>query len=417
MRWLIKSAVIVDPLSSHHGQTKDILIEDGIIKTIKSKISDGKAEKINFADLHVSPGFVDLKANFREPGTEYKEGIWNGLDAAAKGGFSHVVTMPDTTPPIAGRADVEYLLRRSNGHTVQLHPAAAMSAQLKGKQLSEMFDMQQGGAVFFTDNAPVERTELMKRALEYANNFGAVIASLPCDADLNGKGVVHEGTTSTQNGLKGIPVLSETIRLMRDIALLKYTGGKLHVLLVSSAEGVELIRKAKKDGAQITCAVSANHLYFNDSALEGFDANLKVIPPLRSESDRKALVKAVKEGVIDAICSDHQPEDVEHKNKEFEQASFGIGAIEHTFSAALNAGLTLEQCIQALAISPREVLNIPHEGIEEGSSVDLVLYNPNESHQVEKDNLVSKAWNNPYIGKTMKGAIYGVFREDSSLIF
>lgn len=417
MRWLIKSAVIVDPFSSHNGQTRDILIEDGVVKTIKSKISDGKADKLAFPDLHVSPGFVDLKANFREPGNEYKEGIWNGLDAAARGGFSHVVTMPDTTPPIAGRADVEYLLRRSNGHTVQLHPSAAMSAQLKGKQLSEMFDMQQGGAAFFTDNAPIERSELMKRALEYANNFGAVIASLPCDADLTGKGVVHEGITSTQNGLKGIPALSETIRLMRDIELLKYTGGKLHVLLVSSAEGVELIRKAKKEGVQITCAVSANHLFFNDSALTDFDANLKVMPPLRSEVDRKALVKGVKDGTIDAICSDHQPEDVEHKNKEFEQASFGIGAIEHTFSASLQAGLSLEQCIQALAIAPREILNLGHAGIEEGCTADLVMYNPHATATVEKDLLVSKAWNNPYIGKTLKGAIHGVFREDSSLIF
>ena len=253
--------------------------------------------------------------------------------------------------------------------------------------------------------------------MEYITNFGALVVTLPYDADLAGKGVVHEGITSTKNGLKGIPVQSETIRIMRDIELVKYTGGKLHFQLISSADSLDLIRKAKKEGVQITCGVSANHLYFNDDALSEFDANLKVMPPLRSESDRKALIKGIKDGSIDCIVSDHQPEDIEHKNKEFEYAEFGIGAIEQAFSAALTAGLSAEQVISAMAINPREILGLNYDGIKENTTVDLVLFNPNAEVHVEKANLISKAWNNPYVGKKLKGAIYGVLREDSTLLF
>lgn len=410
MAWLLKSVTIVSPGSPLHGTQRDILIENGEIRDIKANIKAGDAETIRIPGLCVSPGWVDLCADFRDPGEEYKEGLTNGLDAAARGGFTHVVTMPGTTPAIDHRSKVEYLLARSANHAVRVLPAATLSEKRAGQQLAELYDMQQAGAVLFTDDQPVERAELMRRALEYSTSLGALIGAFPCDNDLLGKGMMHEGLTSTGNGLKGIPEMVETIRLQRDLELLRYTGGRMHIAAVSTAESVKLIRQAKKDGLQVSCAVSANHLFFNDQHLEGFDANLKVLPPFRDESDRKALIRAVNDGTIDAICSDHRPEDIEHKDREFVRASFGIGAIEQCFSAALAAGITPERFVERTAIGPREVLGLAPVAIEKGAQADLTLFTSHDEHVIAKTDNVSKAWNNPYVGRTLPGKVHGIIR-------
>ncbi len=415
MRWLIKSAQIVDPGGKHHGKKRDVLIEDGVITSVKASIQDAKAESIVLKNLHLSPGWVDTKANFRDPGDEDKEGLINGLDAAASGGFTHVVLMPGTNPVIDNKGQVEYLLRRSDDHLVRVLPTGKISKGGEGKQLAEFFDMHKSGAIAFTEDGPVAKGELMRRALEYSRNFGGVVCSLPQEESISNAGVMHEGVTSTMNGLKGIPEMVETIRLNRDIELLRYTGGRLHVMLISCAESVRIIKEAKKEGLNITCGVSAHHLFFNDEALSDFDANLKVLPPIRSEQDQKALLKGLKDGTIDVVCSDHKPEDVEHKKLEFELANFGIGAIEQTFAAAFNH-MDLDLLISKLAVGPREVMNLKEQHIEEGLEADLTLFNPTADYVVNKDDLMSLAWNNPYDQMTLTGTVYGVILGDRAIL-
>lgn len=412
MRWLLKSVTVVAPGKALNGKKRDILIENGIVTDIKSSITNADAEVIRIPNLLISLGWVDSKADFRDPGEEYKEGLSNGLDAAAAGGFTHVITMPGTLPAIDHRAQLEYLIHRGQHHAVRILPTGCISANRQGQQLAELYDMHHAGAVAFTDDRPIERAELMRRALEYSSTFGAVIASLPWDQDLLGKGQMHEGVTSTSNGLKGIPAMTETIRLQRDIEILRYTGGRLHVQLISCAESVKLIRNAKKEGLLITCGVAAHHLYFNDEALGKFDANLKTLPPLRGESDRKALLKAVEDGVIDVICSDHRPEDVEHKNLEFVRANFGIGAIENTFNAALAAGVSAEKFVERVAYAPRSVFNLSAEPIEiqEGMPADFTLFGDQGSTTIDRTDLVSKAYNNPYLGLQLPGKVYGIIK-------
>ncbi|MDG1780465.1 MAG: dihydroorotase [Flavobacteriales bacterium] len=408
MRWLVKSAQIVDPGGKHHGKKRDLLIEDGVITSIKASIKDSKAEKIAFTNLHASPGWIDAKVNFRDPGSEEKEGLLNGLDAAACGGFTHVVLMPSTSPVIDNKGQIEYVLHRSDDHLVRILPTGKISKGGEGKQLAELYDMFKAGAVAFSEDGPIARGELMRRALEYSKNFGGVICSTPQEESIADKGVMHEGLTSTTNGLKGIPSMVEIIRLKRDIELLRYTGGSLHVMSISCGESVKIIKEAKKEGLAITCGVAAHHLYFNDTDLEGFDANLKVMPPIRSKQDQKALLKGVKEGTIDVICSDHQPEDIEHKKLEFEIANFGIGAIEQTFAAANSLDIELDTLISKLTVAPRAVFNLEPSHIEEGAQADITFFDPTASEAVTSDSLTSLAWNNPYISHTLTGKVQGV---------
>jgi dihydroorotase len=415
MRWLIKSAQIVDPGGKHHGRKRDLLIEDGVITSIKTSIQDENAESIVLKNLHLSPGWIDAKANFRDPGDEDKEGLINGLDAAASGGFTHVVLMPGTNPVIDNKGQVEYLLRRSDDHVVRALPTGNISKGSEGKQLAELFDMHKSGAIAFTEDGPVAKGELMRRALEYSRTFGGVVCSLPQEESISNNGVMHEGVTSTMNGLKGIPEMVETIRLNRDIALLRYTGGRLHVMLISCAESVRIIKEAKKEGLNITCGVSAHHLFFNDESLSNFDANLKVHPPIRAEEDRKALIKGLQDGAIDVVCSDHKPEDVEHKKLEFELANFGIGAIEQTFSAALNH-LELDLLISKLTTGPREVFNLREQHIEEGAEADLTLFDPHSEYTVDKASLMSLAWNNPYEKLKLTGIVHGIILGDRAVL-
>ena len=410
MRWLLSSVKIVEPGHALHGKKRDILIEDGKITRIASKISDSEAQPIKEKGLCVSSGWVDSRATFRDPGNEYKEGLLNGLDAASAGGFTHVALLPSTQPVVDNKGQVQYMLARSQSHAVRVLPTAMISKQGEGKQLAELYDLHKAGAVGFTDGFSTERSALLLRALEYTRNFSGLVISVPQDSDISGEGVMHEGKISTTNGLKGIPTIAETTRVKRDIDLVRYTGGRLHFALISSAESVKLIREAKKEGLDITCGVTAHHLYFNDDDLEDFDSNLKVLPPLRSNDDRKALLKGVKDGVIDVICSDHQPEDVEHKKLEFQYAQFGIGAIEQTFSAALSSGVELDDVIKAVCTNPRKLFNLDETGLEEGNNADITLFFADQEKEVEENGLFSKSWNNPYLGKKLRGDVFGIVR-------
>ncbi len=416
MRWLIKSARIVQPGHPLHEKHRDILIEDGVITSIRAKITEDHAQEVRYSELSVSPGWIDIQADFRDPGDEYKEGLNNGLDAAAAAGFTQVVLMPHTRPVVDSVGQLNYLLRERGRHPVTILPAGALSEGCKGEQLAELYDLHRGGAVAFTDDRHDLRGELLRRALDYTRSFDGLVMTRPYDTDLAGEGLMHEGLTSTRNGLKGIPVMVETTRIQRDLEILRYTGGRLHFQSISAAESVKLIRAAKREGLSVTCAVAAHHLFFTDKDLARYDRNLKVLPPFRTEKDRKALLKGVKDGTIDAICSDHRPEDIEHKKREFAQASYGIGAIEHTFSAALSAGVDEGTLITKLTTGAAGILGVAPPVLEEGLEANLTLYSPEGLDETDTSQLVSKAWNNPYIGRQLPGRIYGVMRGDLSAL-
>jgi dihydroorotase len=421
MRILLKSLRICDPRSTHNGKTRDILIENGIITEIKAEIKAGDAQVISSKNFQVSPGWIDLRANFKDPGEEHKEGLINGLDAAARGGFTKVVVLPSTLPPIDSKQSVEYLLHRSAGHVVEVLPAGTISEGMKGKNLSEMFDMQQAGAVLFTDDQhPVDRAELMHRALEYARNFSGLIMTIPFDTSFAPGGQMHEGVENLKLGMKGIPMITETLRLQRDLSILEYTGGRMHVSLLSCAESVELIKKAKKDGLDVSADICAHQLCFNDRALSGFDTNYKVQPPFRSDEHRKALIKGIKDGIISALCSDHHPQDTESKILEFAHAQSGISSIETTFSSALQSledSIGLDAIISLLSYGPAEILNLDIPGVNVGKNADLTLFDPSHVWTVNRENLVSRSYYTPYLNKEIKGRAMGIIRDDQMLLF
>lgn len=408
MKVLIKSAIILDPRSRHHGKKRDILIDGGKISSIASNINEPKATSITGKGLCVSPGWIDLRANFCDPGFEFKEDIFSGIRAAKRGGFTKVVLMPSTFPVIDSKSGVEYVLSKSKSSDVKILVAGSLSDKMEGAQLSEMYDMHIAGAVAFTDDKKSVNSELMMRALEYTRNFDGLVMNFPFEKGICSHGQMNEGIASVQMGTKGIPNIAEEIRLQRDIELLRYTGGKLHVSLISTAKSVDLIRKAKKDRLRITCAVAAHQLAFLDDDLKTFDTSLKVLPPFRNKEDRRALIAGLKDGTIDAICSDHTPQDTEHKVREFEDADFGISSIETTFSTAwsiLEKHLSIEDVIAKFTTGPAEVLGIDLLSFEEGEKAEITLFSIEENKVVAMDSWQSKSKNTPFIGKVLRGRV------------
>ncbi|MCB0761225.1 MAG: dihydroorotase [Flavobacteriales bacterium] len=413
MSILLKSVTIVCPGSPLNGKTRDLLIERGKLKEIGTRITDSKARVIQEKGLCVSPGWFDTCAFLGDPGFEHKENLHSGLDAAAHGGFTALMTMPLTKPVADSKSGIEYVLNRSANHVVNVVPSGTLSEGAEGRQLAELLDMRDAGARTFTDyKRPVNTPELMSRALEYARNFDGIISVFPHDNMLGPGGVWHEGQTSVSHGVKGIPSLAEEMRLQRDIELLRYQNSSMHVLMISTAASVELVRKAKKDGLNLTCGVAAHNLFFNDSDINGFDTDRKVLPPFRSKADVKALIKGLKDGTIDMICSDHTPQDVESKRCEFEHAEFGVSNLETAFAAAITAtgnNLSLDEIIACFATNPRKRFGLSTPLFEEGEHVDYTVFNPETTTTIDRNALVSKGKNTPFHGKELKGSVRAVF--------
>jgi len=363
----------------------------------------------------VSPGWVDLRAHFRDPGEEWKQGITNGLDAAAAGGFTAVCVLPSTEPVIDGRAGVEYLLARAAGHPVRLLPLGAITKGLNGQQLAELHDLRLAGAVAFSDDQhTVGNTRLMLLALQYSEGLpgkSVPVMVFPSDPDLTVKGMMHEGPLSARLGLKGLPALAETIQLARDLALLEYTGGHLHVATISTAESVRMIRDAKARKLRVTASVAAHNLLLDDGCLRGFETCYKVMPPLRDAQHIDALREGLKDGTIDAIVSDHRPEDREHKVLEFGPAAFGIIGLETAFAVAntaLKGKMSLRRTIERLSNGPREVLGLPVVHITEEERAELTLFDPEVDWTCEEEDLVSRSHNTPFLGQRFTGRPLGI---------
>lgn len=406
MNMLIKYATILHPGSPFHQKTADILIQDGVIKTIAESIDADGAEIFDAKGSYLSPGFFDLNCNIGEPGLETKEDLASGLKAAAAGGFTGVALMPDTQPPVHSKTEVEYLVNRSKGNLVDVYPLGTISQKREGKDLAEMYDMYQSGAKAFTDgNNPVKDAGMMERALLYAKGFDALIFSYPEDVAIAGKAKVHEGVVSTLMGMKGIPSLAEELMIARDLYLAEYTSSPIHFSTISTARSVELIREAKAKGLQVTCDVAAHHLVLTDEALLGFDSQYKVKPPLRTQTDIDALLQGLKDGTIDAIVSQHTPHEIEFKEVEFEIAAFGIIGLQTALSLAVQAGLSAELIVEKLAVNPRKILKVNAPVLAEGNAANFVVFSTGAEWTFDKASNRSKSSNSPFIGQSLKGKV------------
>ncbi|HTB05457.1 MAG TPA: dihydroorotase [Bacteroidia bacterium] len=415
MNLLIQSAKIVDPSSPHNGKVMDILIENGIITEIKKSIPVAGVKKVvNVEGLHVSPGWFDMQASFCDPGYEYKENLQSGSKAAAAGGFTGVAVVPSTTPPVYSKSQVEYILSKTNGNIVDVYPIGAISHKLEGNHLAEMYDMKLSGAIAFSDDTnPVMNAGLMHRALLYAKSFNGLIMSRCNDKTLSTHSSVNEGKTSVMIGIKGEPSIAEEIMVIRDLFLAQHTEARIHINSVSVAGSLALIKGAKKQGLAVTASVNAYNLSLDDSAVASFDSFYKVDPPLRSKEDIKALKKALAEGIIDVICSDHRPEDEENKKVEFDLATPGMTGIQTLYPLVnMYSELTTEQIIEKIAINPRRILDLPQATIKEGSKANITLFNPTEEWVLTEKHLQSPSKNTPFTGKKLKGKIIGVVNND-----
>lgn len=409
---LIRAAKIVDPNSMHHNKIADILIENGIIKAIENRLEAPSNSKIiDQNGLHVAPGFFDLHANFRDPGLEWKEDIETGIKAAAKGGFTGVLSMPSTTPTADNKTQIDYVKKTSSGAVVNVYPSGSITKGLKGEELTEMFDMHKNGAVAFTDDKnSIQHAGIMKLALLYSKNFNGVIMNQADDKSISANGHLNEGITSTRLGLKGMPSLAEELMIDRDIKLAEYTGGRLHLSCISSAKSVALIRKAKQNGVTVTADVAIHNLILDETACEDFNPLFKVNPALRTKDDISALIEGLKDGTIDAICTDHIPEDIEHKKVAFDNAEFGMIGLQTAFSLAclLIEELSLEIIIQKMAINPRKILGINVPEINTNKKANLVIFDPAERWTFKERDIVSKSKNSPFVNEQMTGKIYAI---------
>ncbi len=412
MKVLIKQATIICPSSPFHGQINDIFIAEGIIQKINPQLTDEADLIIDTPGLHVSLGWMDVFAQFSDPGAPHKETLVSGSAAAAAGGYTDVMIIPNTQPVIGTKSQVEYVVQKSSSLAVNIHPIAVVTNNGEGKSLSEMYDMYAGGAIAFSDGIhPIQDAGLLLKALQYVSAIGATIIQVPDDTSIRKGGLMNEGIMSTRLGLPGKPAISEELAIARDIELLAYTKSKLHLTGISTAKGVELIRRAKEQDLQISCSATPYHCYFNDEDLAGYDTNLKVNPPLRTRHDMLAIQQAVKDGVIDCLASHHIPEHWDDKTCEFEFAHPGMTGLESLFGVVNALSPGSHTLIEQLTTRPRKIFGLTVPEIKEGSPACLTFYNPFETYIFTKAMTRSVSANNAFVGKELTGKVIGIINQ------
>jgi len=413
---LIRGGILIDPETGRQRRA-DLLIRGGRIAGIAESIEADDVPVYDATGKFISPGWMDMHVHLREPGQEHKETIETGCRAAAFGGFTAVACMPNTDPPIHTRDVVEFVIERGRRTPVDVHPIACVSKNREGKELTEMADLVEGGAVAFSDDgSPVQHGGLMRRALEYASMLDRAIINHMEDLTLNPHGHMHEGVVSTRLGVPGIPSVAEEVMVARDLILAEYTGGHVHVAHISTARSVELVRQAKARGVRVTAEVCPHHFTLTDEAVErtGFSTNTKMHPPLRTAADIAAIKEGLRDGTIDAICTDHAPHASFEKEVEFIEAPFGIIGLETAWGLIgrelIAPGvLTVAEAVYKLTVAPRRILRLPVPRLAEGEPANLTIFDTTTRWVFEERHIRSKSRNTPFLGEELIGRAWAIY--------
>lgn len=407
MSILIKQATILAPDSPHHRKKRDILIKDGIIQKIAASITTKAKKTISEKGLYLSAGWLDLFADFCDPGQEYKEDLESGMAAARTGGYTQVCLVPNTTPTVSNKAQVEYITKRT-ATGIRLIPMACVSQNTDGEQLAEMYDMGKAGAKLFGDGKKsIQSAGLLLKALQYLKTIDGTLIQVPDTKSISEHGLMNEGNASTALGMPGIADIGEHIQIQRDITLCEYAESRIHFTGVTTKKSVELIAQAKKRGVKVSCSVSPYHLLFTDDNLSDYDSNFKLFPPLRKESERKYLIKALKEGKIDAVASHHFPQDGDAKNVEFAYAQAGMISLQIMLPLLLKAGLTAEEVARSLSTGAFKSVDGLSAEVAANAAANLTLFTTSGETLFDKNSNISKSSNTPFIGETLQGKIVG----------
>lgn len=410
MKILIQSPEIIDAGSDFHGKEKNVLIQNGRIAEIGDR--NYSADRVIKAEgMKLSIGWLDLGTFVGDPGLEHKEDLESVSKAAAAGGFTEIAVLPNTQPSVQSKNEISYLTSGNDNRLVKIHPLASVTLNNKGEELTEMIDLHEAGAVAFTDGLKnIWHTDIFLKALQYLQKFNGVLIDHPEDYWLNLFGQMHEGLNSTMLGLKGMPRIAEEIVVNKNIELLGYAGGRLHFARLSSGRSAELIKTAKKK-LNLSCDMAAYQPLFDDSVLMGFDTNYKVNPPLREKTDNEALIRALKDGTIDVLCSGHVPHEEESKKLEFDHAEFGMINLQ-TFASnlvSLSKWVDYETLVEKVTTAPRRILNLDIPVIEQEAKANLTLFDPNHVWIFDDKTNFSKAKNSPWYGKKITGKVAAVF--------
>jgi dihydroorotase len=411
MKVLLSKVLIADETSPCNQSVQDIFIENGVITSIADTIAEKADEIITGEHLIVTQGWVDIFAHFNEPGFEFKETIESGSEAALAGGFTDVFVLPNTYPAASTRAQIQFIKTKNSNKAINVLPIGAITKNMEGKDLAEMYDMHNSGATAFSDGLlPVQNSGLLLKALQYVKAFNGTIIQMPVDKTIGTHGLMNEGIISTQLGLAGIPSIAEEIIIKRDIDLLRYTQSKLHITGVSTAKGIALIDEARKEGLSITCSVTPYHLFFCDEDLKEYDTNLKVNPPLRTKEDMLGLRKAVMNGKVDSIASHHFPQNIDNKVCEFEAAKNGMISLQTAFAVVNEVlpDLTVQQIANLFSNNARKIFGLPTTGIHVKAKATVTVFSKNNTTVLTKANNKSLAANSPFFNQPLKGKVIAV---------
>lgn len=409
MKLLIKQAQVIAPSSPLNGKKQDILIENGKITRIADSITGQADQVISEEGICVSPGWMDIFADFADPGQEYRETIETGARAAAAGGFTDVMLIPNTSPVTDTKAQADYLVQKGKQTPVNIHPIAAITRKTEGKDLAEMYDMHQAGAIAFGDGIhPVQSAGLLVKALQYVKTIDGTVIQLPDDSSIGANGLMNEGIVSTRMGLPGKPIVAEELMVARDIKLARYTESRLHFTGISSPKSLEYIKRGKEGGIQISCSITPYQAFFCDEDLAGYNTHLKLNPPLRTRNDMLAIRQALLDGSVDCIASHHLPQHWDGKACEFEYARYGMISLETMFAVVTTIGLDPQTFVQMQAVNARRLFGLPVPEIAEGADACLTIFAPAAAFTPDEKNIRSKSKNSPFTGMPLKGKVIGI---------
>ncbi|MDD4820252.1 MAG: dihydroorotase [Flavobacteriales bacterium] len=415
MDTLIKKAVIIDPTSPFNGQTKDILISEGIIKEINDDITPAtEVDIVEEKGLNVSPGWFDTACCFGEPLYEEAETLQSGAMAAIRGGYTAVALSSPKDSPTDSRQKVEFFISKGKDLPINIYPVGTATQGAEGKAMAESYDMTQGGAIAFADGQQIQNNLIEELVFEYNGAQDYLTITTPMDRAIRHQGVMHEGEVSTTLGLHGIADVAEDVAVARDLFMAQYAKSPLHIACVTTPEAVKMIGDAQKKGVNVSCSVTPHHLLLTDEMLKEFDTRYKVMPPLRTKKHIDALKKAIKNGVVTCIASDHTPIDVEDKKCEYDRAAFGTLGLQTAFGAAwevLSSVISLEKMICLISINPRERFKVAIPTIEVGGKAEMTMFLPDVQWTFSKDMIESKAKNSAFIGQKLKGMVFAVYNK------